>query len=286
MEKSNKVLESSKLEEYLSNFKIRYLLAWIVVPFILAVILSLLERRGLVNESTKVVLTEYATMILPLLFIGISLKRFGLGLKSLIGKPKEKTSKVHFVLNIISEILFSIGTLIIVGYILQSIIPSTDLSPMSEAEETRTLAVMGIHMYLIACILAPITEEILFRGLLLNRLKSKYGVNKALVVSSIVFALVHFDIGIAGRVLFGLITGIMYLNTKSLLPSILFHIFANSLLLLPNLLATNQYVESEPVDELITNDILIGALIITLLSTMWISCYLYKNWPKSETRLR
>lgn len=53
-----------------------------------------------------------------------------------------------------------------------------------------------LYFYLLglAVIIAPISEEVLFRGILLPALSRQWGIGWAIVVSSILFALVHFHI--------------------------------------------------------------------------------------------
>ena len=79
-------------------------------------------------------------------------------------------------------------------------------------------------------ILAPIVEEIVFRGVLVGgllRMRQKPWV--AILVPALIFALFHGTYTqIAGTTIFGIICGWLYWRTKSLLPGILIHIVNNS----------------------------------------------------------
>ena len=79
-------------------------------------------------------------------------------------------------------------------------------------------------------LLAPIAEEIGFRGVLLGgllRMRCKPWV--AIVLSAIVFALVHgFSVKLFGTMVFGIITGWLFWRTRSLLPGMIIHIVNNS----------------------------------------------------------
>jgi membrane protease YdiL (CAAX protease family) len=93
----------------------------------------------------------------------------------------------------------------------------------------------GISALLALVLVAPVTEELLFRGWLLQDLKERYGDRRALVYSSVLFGLVHVE---AGAVLYatlgGLVLGAVALRTKSTLSSIAMHAGINALpLLLP-----------------------------------------------------
>lgn len=89
-------------------------------------------------------------------------------------------------------------------------------------------------------IFVPITEELFFRNYLLRRLLDDYKPIKAIIISSLLFAFIHipfaslffdfkdFSLHHAYIVLFGgLIAGILFYKFKSIIPSIIFHIFWN-----------------------------------------------------------
>jgi membrane protease YdiL (CAAX protease family) len=84
-------------------------------------------------------------------------------------------------------------------------------------------------------LVAPVTEEILFRGWLLRDLEREYGRARALLWSSALFGLVHMEApAILYAALGGLVLGAVALRTKSTLASIAMHAGVNALpLLLP-----------------------------------------------------
>lgn len=92
--------------------------------------------------------------------------------------------------------------------------------------ETNALLASGINVLVIA-IIAPVIEEILFRGFLLNRWRQKYGVKRAILFSSLIFAFVHIDI--LGGIVFSTVLSLIYLKTQSLIGPILVHIANNSI---------------------------------------------------------
>ncbi|MFW2386728.1 MAG: lysostaphin resistance A-like protein [Polyangiales bacterium] len=83
-------------------------------------------------------------------------------------------------------------------------------------------------------LVAPVTEELLFRGWLLQDLKEQYGTKPALIWSSVLFGLVHGVAAMPYATLGGLVLGAVALRTKSTLGSIGMHAGVNALpLLLP-----------------------------------------------------
>ncbi|RLB43912.1 MAG: hypothetical protein DRH30_02435 [Deltaproteobacteria bacterium] len=93
----------------------------------------------------------------------------------------------------------------------------------------------GVSVLLALVLVAPVTEELIFRGWLLQDLKERYGQRRALVWSSLLFGLVHIQPGaVVYAALGGLVLGAVALRTKSTLASIAMHAGVNALpLLLP-----------------------------------------------------
>jgi membrane protease YdiL (CAAX protease family) len=77
---------------------------------------------------------------------------------------------------------------------------------------------------------AGISEEILFRGFVQNGLQRNRGPITALIVSATLFGVLHLDPWrIPYAILFGLMTGYLFLRTNSLYTTMTFHIVTNSI---------------------------------------------------------
>jgi len=77
-------------------------------------------------------------------------------------------------------------------------------------------------------VLAPLTEELFYRGLFLRGLQRRFGPVAAAVVSSAVFAAVHLDaLAAPGLFVFGLLSAALALATGRLGPSWAFHVGFN-----------------------------------------------------------
>jgi membrane protease YdiL (CAAX protease family) len=88
----------------------------------------------------------------------------------------------------------------------------------------------GVSTLLALVLVAPVTEELLFRGWLLQDLKEQYGKTRALFWSSALFGLVHIEAAaILYAALGGLVLGAVALRTKSTLASIAMHAGVNAL---------------------------------------------------------
>lgn len=99
---------------------------------------------------------------------------------------------------------------------------------MPEETEKMFEQIMGEPTgYLAIGILAPLAEELVFRGAILRKLLSVFGENKhwiAIIISAVIFGLVHLNIPqFVHAALIGLLLGWMYYRTKSIIPGVLFH---------------------------------------------------------------
>lgn len=77
----------------------------------------------------------------------------------------------------------------------------------------------------ILAVIAPIAEEFVFRGLILNWLVAAFGFWKGIGLSSLIFGIFH--INFFGAFLFAVVASLLYLKTGNLLVPILLHIANN-----------------------------------------------------------
>ena len=85
---------------------------------------------------------------------------------------------------------------------------------------------------ILVVVFAPITEEILFRGLILRGLLSRMRAPAAIATSALLFALVHANPWqFIGPLALGVLFGWWYVRTRSLIPCILGHAVNNALAL-------------------------------------------------------
>jgi membrane protease YdiL (CAAX protease family) len=79
------------------------------------------------------------------------------------------------------------------------------------------------------CFIGPILEEIIFRGFILKSMQ-KYGNFTAIVVSSILFSMFHLNlVQFINPVLMGIVLAFIAIKSKSIFPSMIAHIFNNTI---------------------------------------------------------
>lgn len=102
--------------------------------------------------------------------------------------------------------------------------------PMPEFIHTMMsdLVSKGTSSIIAVVIVAPVMEELFFRGLILNGLLSQYSIKKSVLVSAILFMLFHVNpYQFAVAFIFGIISAFIFVATRSLLPCILCHLLIN-----------------------------------------------------------
>lgn len=149
---------------------------------------------------------------------------------------KKSSFKINLLENFsIKGIILAIGCSVLFFLLLDKCLdPIFDsVFPMSAADYQETITVLKLSPvanFIRVCLLAPIIEEILMRGYVLGGLQNNYGVETALVVSTFLFALLHFNfVQTLSALICGLILGLLYINTGSLFCCILAHFLYNSI---------------------------------------------------------
>jgi len=103
-------------------------------------------------------------------------------------------------------------------------------------------------------ILGPVIEEFIFRGIILNKWAETTSNKRALILSSLLFGIVHFGSLIIPQFIGGLLYGIVYIKTKKLIYPILMHIINNlipvSIMLIPVTESTEFFSVSQLIEEL------------------------------------
>lgn len=163
-----------------------------------------------------------------------------------------------------------------------------DLFPQSEwlNDIMSELAHPNIFVFLNVVIAAPLLEEVLFRGVILEGLLKNYSPAKAIVWSALIFGISHLNPWQAtGAFFLGLLLGWVYYKSNSIIPGIVMH-FANNLFGYIILVYSSDATES--MSEVVGNDliyvlILVAALGILLITLRWLN----KRWtsPTPEPAL-
>ena len=84
-------------------------------------------------------------------------------------------------------------------------------------------------LFFVGIVMAPIMEEMFFRGFLFKGFRQKYGVKIALVLSSFIFALSHLQLAaLFPTFLLGGVLAYVYDRSESLFPGMIIHFMINA----------------------------------------------------------
>lgn len=113
------------------------------------------------------------------------------------------------------------------GVAFEMIFSGADMSvgtEMMNYENPKTIAVTAVY----ACFVAPVTEELMYRGFVLKNL-SRVGQRFGIIMSALLFGLMH---GNVSQFIFAFFMGVFFAHIdvkhNSLLPSMIVHAFANT----------------------------------------------------------
>jgi len=194
----------------------------ITVLYIITVVLFLLssifliERLGIIG----IPVTHIISILAPGLFLTIYLRK---DIRKVYMFYSVKKMKYFFI-----GILLWIAAVIVSGiysYYAMRILPSEELIEsfdyiFSETTFTQQVVIMAV--------IPAVVEEMFFRGIMFNSLKKKTGVKVAAVVSSLLFASMHFSlIKIFPTFLLGVVFTYVVYKTGSILPAVVLHFINN-----------------------------------------------------------
>ena len=156
---------------------------------------------------------------------------FGIVFTIINTNRKKKTGESSFNLSIENKRI--IPFIMIASIVLNAGVagPLASLIPMSESIIKIMLQLkdqQGIWTFIMMVIAAPILEELIFRGVILDGLLKRYTPLTAILVSSLLFGVAHFNPWqLVTASLLGIFSGWVYYKTRSLAPCIIMHAGVN-----------------------------------------------------------
>ena len=259
----------------------RWLPLWVIGAFIILVVTSTLvigtfrlvvgANFGMhpATYSVLVMLAGYAALMI---WLERACSRGGVDLRRLIGRvPAGHDWAITGALLAVT-ITFSYGSWELVAWVLSRVSPDllTWLLQMVPERPDGNLA-HDIAMVFMVVALAPVVEEVVFRGVLVSRWCVKWGATTGILVSAVAFGILRANpIGIG---FVGLVTAVLYFQTRTLIVPIVFHATNNTIA------AIGMYLPGgSDTAALMEGDGWLGFLLVfvTLPILIW---YLWRYWP-------
>jgi membrane protease YdiL (CAAX protease family) len=249
MNKMEKQLSGIQIGKQLQTNRL-FKLAEIVLVFIPAIALIRLMNPLVEDHPVLKQAVVWGANILMLFVVwfglklrGESWKNFGLSNKSISWKDGIKAFFLSLLVFGLAIVGFIIGSIIMAN--ITGIPESTNLSGYDYLKDNIGMLLLtlgGVY------IVSSFGEEVIYRAFLINRiselgLATKKGTTIAIIISSIVFGLVHYEWGPMGMVqtgFMGLALGICYIKLKKRLwILILAHAYMDTILIIQMYLASN-----------------------------------------------
>lgn len=142
------------------------------------------------------------------------------------------------------------------------------------SEQMSNISEEPFLMFLLVSFFAPIIEEILFRGIIQKGMINN-GVKPrtSILISAFVFGFIHFNPWqFVGAFLLGIVLGVVYFKTKSLLMSILLHSFNNTIAAI-----MMKYYDTESFSDLLHIPEYAVLLIGIVIFAVFYYLFMYKN---------
>ncbi|KEH93816.1 CPBP family intramembrane glutamic endopeptidase [Clostridium novyi] len=272
------------MDKYFEKITIPVLLGVYILVGVVAFIAS--QISGKISGCAQNIFNDnFFSIISQLLLIGFivyKLKKSGFNFKDSIrdfkSKPKYKDGLIIIVIHGILAIAAAIG----IAYIVYKINPGLSEKMMGQKilENSGTIY-DAIYEFILVVILAPIIEELVFRGIILNRLKMRWGIGSAIIVSSILFGVLHINLAVIGAFLFGVMMCIVYMKTRNIFVTMLIHCINNFLCSLPSIHGggTDEFSKTDINDLLLLGKPAIAIFCVTSIIAIW---YIVRNWPKKR----
>ncbi|TVP69817.1 MAG: CPBP family intramembrane metalloprotease [Leptolyngbya sp. LCM1.Bin17] len=264
-----------------------------VIALGLALVFGILGGLGLIPWAADDPI--FAPVLYSLIFSSLCLsiwlvsRRPPLRLSYLLGPWPHQLAWLQLLWLVVGVFLFSLGAFQLSYLALSLVAPtwveaSLQQSLLLSAEQAASPRLYNGLMLFSVVVVAPITEEFIFRGVLLHRWGTKWGVGPAIFLTSVLFGLLHANV--IGLFVFGVVTALLYLSTRSLIVPIVAHAINNAIasgvelltaLTTPEDLAINTLAEFRA-------SWWLGVLCL-LVSAPWVLRYVVYHWPQPNAPL-
>jgi membrane protease YdiL (CAAX protease family) len=147
-----------------------------------------------------------------------------------LGRPTPRT----FGLSSFKRSAFGWLALAFVGYYVLAILYAVIFDPPAEELPEELGANEGVGLAIATGLLlvavAPVAEEVFFRGFLYQALRNSFGIWPGAIVSALIFGVIHFELfKLFQLAILGVVLALLFEKTRSLWPSIMLHAINNGL---------------------------------------------------------
>jgi len=261
-----------KKEEFNEVKIVPSVVVYILINFFVMFVAFFINEDILDSNIDSLQLISDALFILFLLYkFRVTFRKLG----NLIRNFIEKLNMKEIVNVVFTQICISIGAtlLILAVFCIIDIDTANSLNNASDEVIKNTLI-----SFVVTVIGAPIVEELLFRVVFFKRLSKIFDVYVGMVISSILFGILHVELAVVGAVIFGIANCILYLKYRNILIPMTVHFLNNLLASLPMLFSnTASSAEAELITKSDAYSFLIDGIIIFSIGLILFIRFIIKN---------
>lgn len=215
---------------------------FIAVTVLCGIVFGLLVRAGILSQGLSVFLS-YSIQFVVTIVYALAVRRLRTGSRKALAFGFRGVNPTI----VLGGVLATFATSVVVE-------PLIGTMPDGWLDTLEQQMKLGGWVILTTVVMAPLCEEILFRGILQDALTVKYGPLRGILIASAVFGVIHLIPQQAINAFFvGIVLGYIYYRTRSLIPVIAIHAINNAVSYLSWMLGGRELVSTR---EMIGSDTL------------------------------
>ncbi|KHE73198.1 CPBP family intramembrane glutamic endopeptidase [Halobacillus sp. BBL2006] len=269
-----------------SNVGIKNIKLWLIIPVMLCWEVPVFFMNitfEFTSVTTEVLDILFYLFVLVWISMELSRKRIKFSHLSANGKPKIPWMRILAFVPIVKLTAAAMLLVLGMGILLSS--PSLNEIPIADARLQQQLQLLPTNLilkFMMVVIIAPIVEELFFRGMMLNKFTLKHGALKGILGTSVLFTMVH-PLSFFSAFLMSIFLSIVYLKTRKMYVPIIVHAFGNLIVLLNQHLLSPLLFSGEQTESLPEKaELLAMSIIATALLSITIFGF-YKWYPRRES---
>lgn len=255
------------MTEMLKKMKYRYLFLGVMLTLTLSLLAGTL--LGLPSIYTTTISGNLALYAFPMIWIVYYFKKYRQSLREWLNPVKLKIGE-SLAAAFFPELL-GMGILLLITVGLASILPADSFNNLP-ATNTN----WGLYFFS-AVVLAPICEELIFRGFILNKMLLRFSSVTAVVFSSVIFGALHLTTGISPAIV-GAVLCIIYMKYRSVIPCMVIHSIHNLAVVLIKYSAATGTAASTALTPADIQPLIILAAVFIATGLAWLVFFVRKNW--------
>ncbi len=265
------------------RLKVRYLvLAFVIINVTIAIGLSAIGIG--VRHKLFTPLIYLSSFTATCVWIWNRCQQAEIDLRQVIGKLDRQVRWWRIIGLAIAGLIFSFSSFIVCLGVISHVFPHftervlvslTKSNSLTASVDTTLLDRLLVFLMLV--VVAPLAEELIFRGVILNRWAQKWSLPTSVIATSLLFGCLHINpIGIS---MFGLVQALLYLKTKTLWVPIATHAVNNFIVFCMTLAADVRSTEPTSLSLQSLQSSFWSGLVMMSISLFFLGRFIRRNFP-------